>query len=250
MTLGERIKDCRLKANLTQEQVAESMQITRQAVTKWESGQSAPSTENLFKLAELFGTTVDFLLTQPQEPVPDAVPESSAPESPAPEPAPKEKESIFLPFDTIWRPIQHNICVSILIGLGFYAFFLIYKLFRCEIGFDRGLIYFLFDSDSRYLPYPFSWLLHNNVYPVCAAISMVGALFGKKWFAITAANAFVLGVLVSEPLGLAFDYVNDVGVTVNHSWSFWLLIYLGGIILGILRQIIAGIIKRRKEDQI
>ena len=62
MELNERIKDCRLKAGLTQEQVVEAMDVSRQAVTKWENGKSAPSTEKLFKLAELFGTTVDLML--------------------------------------------------------------------------------------------------------------------------------------------------------------------------------------------
>ena len=62
MKLSERIKACRISAGLTQEQVAEAMQVSRQAVTKWENGSSAPSTENLFKLAQLFGTTVDLLL--------------------------------------------------------------------------------------------------------------------------------------------------------------------------------------------
>jgi transcriptional regulator with XRE-family HTH domain len=62
MTLGERIKTCRQQAGMSQEKVAELVGISRQAVTKWETNQSAPSTENLFKLAEIFGTTVDLLL--------------------------------------------------------------------------------------------------------------------------------------------------------------------------------------------
>ena len=68
MELCERIKACRQHAGLTQEQVAEAMDVSRQAVTKWENGKSAPSTENLFKLAELFGTTVDMLLTEGEKP--------------------------------------------------------------------------------------------------------------------------------------------------------------------------------------
>ena len=67
MELNERIKDCRLKAGLTQEQVAEAMDVSGQAVTKWENGKSAPSTEKLFKLAELFGTTVDLMLPDQQD---------------------------------------------------------------------------------------------------------------------------------------------------------------------------------------
>ena len=61
-TLGQRIREHRRRAGMSQEALARRMDVSRQAVTKWESGQSAPSTENLFRLAELFGTTVDLLL--------------------------------------------------------------------------------------------------------------------------------------------------------------------------------------------
>ena len=47
---------------MSQEKVAELIGVSRQAVTKWEANQTAPSTENLFKLAEIFGTTVDMLI--------------------------------------------------------------------------------------------------------------------------------------------------------------------------------------------
>ena len=67
MTLGERIKNQRTRAGLSQERVAELVGVSRQSVTKWESGQSAPSTENLFRLAEIFDTTVDMLLDIPDE---------------------------------------------------------------------------------------------------------------------------------------------------------------------------------------
>ena len=62
ITIGERIKFCRQNAGMSQEKVAGLVGVSRQAVTKWESNQSAPNTENLFKLAEIFGTTVDMLL--------------------------------------------------------------------------------------------------------------------------------------------------------------------------------------------
>lgn len=62
MALGERIKECRQSCGMSQEKVAEFLGVSRQAVTKWEANQSAPNTENLFKLAEIFGTTVDMLL--------------------------------------------------------------------------------------------------------------------------------------------------------------------------------------------
>ena len=63
MTLGTRIKEYRLKAKLSQEKVAELVGVSRQAVTKWESDQSSPNMDNLFRLAEIFGTNVDALVT-------------------------------------------------------------------------------------------------------------------------------------------------------------------------------------------
>ena len=55
MTLGERIKACRQQAGMSQEKVAELMGISRQAVTKWETNKSAPSTENLFIILPISG---------------------------------------------------------------------------------------------------------------------------------------------------------------------------------------------------
>ncbi|MBQ3257905.1 MAG: helix-turn-helix domain-containing protein [Oscillospiraceae bacterium] len=62
MALGDKIKEYRTKSAMSQEKMAEFVGVSRQAVTKWESGQTAPSTENLFKLAEIFGIKVDDLL--------------------------------------------------------------------------------------------------------------------------------------------------------------------------------------------
>jgi transcriptional regulator with XRE-family HTH domain len=62
MSFAENLKKLRKENNLSQEELAEMMDVSRQAVTKWENGKSAPSTEKLFKLAELFGTTVDLML--------------------------------------------------------------------------------------------------------------------------------------------------------------------------------------------
>ncbi|MDO5627225.1 MAG: helix-turn-helix domain-containing protein [Mobilicoccus sp.] len=62
MSLSDRIKDCRHQAGLTQAQVAESLRVSRQAVTKWESGVGTPDIENLAGLARLFGVSVDHLL--------------------------------------------------------------------------------------------------------------------------------------------------------------------------------------------
>lgn len=234
MTLGERIRDCRQKANLTQEQVAEAMQITRQAVTKWESGQSAPSTENLFKLAELFGTTVDFLLTEAREPLPNPEPEPS--ESTASSAVPKHT----------WKD---NTSFAFFIGLSYYGLFLVYKYFYCEIGLDYGLMYFLFDAEIRNLPYLFGWLLTSRMYILSAILSMAAALFGKPWVAVTTFAGFVLGLLLGEPLGKMVLTPWEAEIGLHHGWWIWLCIFLGGLALGILLQTVAGFLKRRKESK-
>ena len=61
MTLGEKISCLRKKAGYSQEKLAELMNVSRQAVTKWESGKANPDTENLIRLAEIFGVSLDEL---------------------------------------------------------------------------------------------------------------------------------------------------------------------------------------------
>jgi len=63
MTLGERIKAQRNKSGLSQEKIAELVGISRQAVTKWESGQPVPSMANLITLYKPSYWGVDSLST-------------------------------------------------------------------------------------------------------------------------------------------------------------------------------------------
>ena len=62
LSLGENIKKCRIDNKMTQEFVAERLQVSRQSVSKWETGVSDPSTANLIALASLFNTSVETLL--------------------------------------------------------------------------------------------------------------------------------------------------------------------------------------------
>lgn len=61
-TLGETLRDKRIERGMTQELVAESLGVSRQAVSKWESGKTDPSTANLLALADLLGVPVEDLL--------------------------------------------------------------------------------------------------------------------------------------------------------------------------------------------
>ena len=62
MTLGQKLKRIRSKFGLSQEQLAEIMNVSRQAITKWENDNGLPDVSNLKELSKVFGLTVDYLL--------------------------------------------------------------------------------------------------------------------------------------------------------------------------------------------
>lgn len=62
MTIGERIRKLRKEKGLTQEAISSVLGVSRQAIAKWESDQSSPSTENLIKLANLFDISLEDLV--------------------------------------------------------------------------------------------------------------------------------------------------------------------------------------------
>lgn len=61
-SLGEALKAHRMERGMTQEFVAGELGVSRQAVSKWESGASDPSTSNLLALCKLFGVSAEELL--------------------------------------------------------------------------------------------------------------------------------------------------------------------------------------------
>ena len=62
MTLGQKLKEIRKRFGLSQEQLAEIMNVSRQAITKWENDLGLPDVSNLQELSKVFGITVDYLL--------------------------------------------------------------------------------------------------------------------------------------------------------------------------------------------
>ena len=78
-TLGKRIAALRREKNLKQDEVAQALNVSPQAVSKWENDQTCPDISLLPQLAKLLGVTVDELLSGKQEvaPVVSMVPEES-----------------------------------------------------------------------------------------------------------------------------------------------------------------------------
>lgn len=62
MTFGDKLSRLRKENNYTQEQLADILGVSRQAISKWESGITYPETEKLIRMSELFECTVDYLL--------------------------------------------------------------------------------------------------------------------------------------------------------------------------------------------
>ncbi|MCM1183473.1 MAG: helix-turn-helix domain-containing protein [Roseburia sp.] len=63
MNFSEKLKEIRKKEGISQEQLAEKIGVSRQAITKWETGKGLPDVENMVIIAEIFKTTIDELLT-------------------------------------------------------------------------------------------------------------------------------------------------------------------------------------------
>lgn len=62
MTFGEKIQLLRKQKGLSQEKLSEQLEVSRQAISKWELGESLPDTENVVRLSKLFNVSIDYLL--------------------------------------------------------------------------------------------------------------------------------------------------------------------------------------------
>lgn len=215
MSLGERIKECRKAVKLSQEKVAELVGVSRQAVAKWEADQSAPSTKNLIRLSEIFGTTVDMLINE---------------KSTEQENIPKAEKSV-----TKWKT---NIKISLLIIAGYCLVYFIGRIICGDFA-NSSFVGWLTGTDSKY--YLFGWLTHQKLFWVAMLISAIPALFNKYRFSLITFVAFILGLLLGELFG---PY--EAGIPIGHShygWLIWGIIFLLAIIVGIVAERVA---KKRK----
>ncbi len=76
MTFGEKLQKLRARAGLSQDQLAELLDVSRQAVSKWERNEAMPEAEKLVRISRQFGVSTDYLLLEEAE-------EPEAPKAPA-----------------------------------------------------------------------------------------------------------------------------------------------------------------------
>ena len=220
MALGERIRQCRVDAHLSQEKVAELVGVSRQAVTKWEMNQSAPSTENLFRLAEILGTSVDFLAA----------------------PGPAEELSLAEQVYQLYkaeeekkrqhrkRTFKQNLLTCLGVLGGYLSVFLAGRIIGSDFE-NISFISWLFYASPRRTTYLFGWLLSSNMFLYASMISALPALFGKRWYSLIS----MLGFMVALPLG-EFCGRNPYWASQHWGWAIWLMIFLDFSILGGLLQ--------------
>ena len=63
MSIADRIQTLRKSKGISQEELADKIGVSRQAVSKWESAQSTPDLQKIIRMAELFQVSTDYLLT-------------------------------------------------------------------------------------------------------------------------------------------------------------------------------------------
>lgn len=64
MTFGEKLKDARKNAGLSQEQFADKLSVSRSAIAKWETDKGMPDITNLKAMSQLLGVSIDYLLDE------------------------------------------------------------------------------------------------------------------------------------------------------------------------------------------
>lgn len=115
--IGTKISFCRKKAGLSQEALATRLNISRQAVSRWETGEAVPDTEKIVQLSRLFQVSTDYLLL-------DEIKEPLTGQNPAgiqTGPAKEKRKYLRIYFGKCLLVIGLIALAAILIGAGVYA---------------------------------------------------------------------------------------------------------------------------------
>ena len=128
MDVAERLAALRKRAGLSQGDVAERLNVSRQAVSRWETGFTVPSTDNLSRLGRLYGVTLDELLSysaplppeKPQEEAPAQQPQEAAqqPKAEAPAPTPQPAAASAPAHAKVIIIALSILCLLLAIGVG------------------------------------------------------------------------------------------------------------------------------------
>ncbi len=234
MALSDRIKNCRQSAGLSQEKTAELVGVSRQAVTKWETGQSAPSTENLFRLAEILGTTVDFLLSDAEKG----------------SPTPAEQIYYLYKLEQEQKAAQRaaqckaRLMEALWTLLAYLLIYLAGRVLWCDLSQSsvKGWLFSVIPSGEH--SYLYGWLLSSNLFWYAMAVSLLFALCGKTRLSRMSTGGFFVGIV----LGMIFGPYPEGAFTGNthYGWLIWGIVFFLSIIAG---TILEAVKKQRKNRE-
>lgn len=217
MNLCDHIKECRKSAGLSQDKLAELVGVSRQAVTKWEAGQTAPSTENLLKLAEIFGTTVDRLIATDDSPKQLTAAEIYQ--------FYKQEEQREVEKKRIQRK-KNLVAASGITGI-YLLIYLSLQLISHDLT-NSTMHEVLFGTNSNL--YLWGWLLHTKLFWLALCIAAISALLDKWRFTAITSIMFFLGILAGELFG-PYPAGNAYGHN-HYGWAIWACMYLISLIVG------------------
>lgn len=232
MTLGERIKAHRKNVGMSQEKLAELVGISRQAVAKWEADKSAPSTDKLYRLAEIFGTTVDLLLNS------EHGQGSSAEEVYALYKRERQRKA-----DDFLDGAKRNALSALAVAGAYLVIYLIGRFIWCDLDESSFIGWLFFVRPSGEHSYLYGWLLSSGMFWWAMAVSAVPMLFGKLRFSVATLSGFALGMFAGilfgpypegEPLGHG-----------DYGWAIWGGFFLLSVIVGVVAELVY---KNRKKS--
>ncbi|MBQ3090788.1 MAG: helix-turn-helix transcriptional regulator [Oscillospiraceae bacterium] len=222
MALHEQIRQRRQALGLSQEKLAEQLGVSRQAVAKWESGQSAPSTEKLIALARLFNLSLDeFADTGIHQDRTSAAEEALLlfrQEEQARQAALRQQR-------------QENLSHALLIAGSYLLFYLAGRLLWCDRSQSTLLGWLFLVRPTGKGSYLYGWLLSSRMFWYAGGVSLLPALGGKRRFSSLTALGFWLGFglgyfLGPYPAGAAYGHS-------HYGWAIWGCVWLLSILLGL-----------------
>ena len=229
MTFADRLRSAREEKGLSQEAAAALVGVSRQAVGRWESGQSMPSTANLLRLSEIYGIPLEELCGR-------------APASLA-EPRAAEDERILqlLGQERVLRAMRRRgrilrgVVGGAAVALSYAALFLFCRLIWVPRG-DYSLLEWLFgNTAARQVGYLYGWLCQQGIFLFCLLLSSLPALAGLWRFGAVTFSGFVLGLLLGELLG-----PNPAGAAQgmsHYGWLIWGVIFFVSVLLGLFAEL-------------
>ena len=207
MIFADKIIELRKKNGCSQEELAEKLGVSRQAVSKWEGAQSVPDIQRILEMSKLFGVSTDYLLKDDMEYSSEAITESAEETDSPLRRVDMETASAFLAFRRNWAPriaLAVFLCIIspvALIMLGAFSEYGVLSISENEAG-GIGLIILLLlvaGAVSIFIMYgmknqPFEFLEKENIDTAYGVTGMVREY--KDRCAAVCSTQIVLGVVL------------------------------------------------------